>query len=168
MTTVEAPQSLIAEFLDLAGDTCGEACWHAREDVCRCSCRGRNHGCLRNGGTQPERVSRKGRYVYRLLTVVSCDEWGGYNRSVEIVEEFIRKAWPNGNPNHPLIANYGTGEQARKADGSLWFYSPRADDPGIPAFARTASASQRRWPEATGYQSPPILVWARWDLISES
>jgi len=169
MTTVEAPETgLGIEIWEtlLLGHTCGEACWHAREDVCRCSCGGRNHGCLRDGNTQPDRVCRKGQYIYKLLTVVSEDEGGqsGYNAACHTVDAFIARAWPDGNPSQPMI-DYSTGKQAVRPDGRLYFYSPRADDKGIPAFARTASESQRRWPEATGYTEAPILVWARWDLI---
>ena len=45
--------------------------WHAREDICRCSCGGRNHGILRNGGEQPERTSRKGRAIYKLIAITN-------------------------------------------------------------------------------------------------
>ena len=51
--------------------TCGEACWAAREDVCRCSCGGANHGCTRSG-TVPERTSKINGYMYKLIAV------GGY------------------------------------------------------------------------------------------
>ena len=47
--------------------TCAEACWHAREDVCRCSCGGANHGCLISpDGTQPERTRRIDGVRYKL------------------------------------------------------------------------------------------------------
>ena len=170
MTTVEAPETgLGIEIWEtlLQGHTCGEACWHAREDVCRCSCGGRNHGCLRDGNTQPDRVCRKGQYIYKLLAVLSDDKRCGigYSEACNLVDRFIVKAWPEGNPNRPML-DYTTGKQAVRPDGRLYFYSPSADDKGIPAFARTASESQRRWPEATGYTEAPILVWARWDLIT--
>lgn len=54
----------------MTSQTCGEACWHATEDICRCSCGGKNHGCLRNGdGTQPERTCRIGGLRYKLIGV---------------------------------------------------------------------------------------------------
>lgn len=40
------PQKTMLEAL-YTEHTCGDACWHAHEDICRCSCGGRNHGCLR-------------------------------------------------------------------------------------------------------------------------
>lgn len=30
----------------LTDATCGEACWTAKEELCKCSCGGHNHGCL--------------------------------------------------------------------------------------------------------------------------
>ena len=54
----------------LTDTTCGEACWQAREDVCRCSCNGRNHGVLREGATErPVRQSRIDGYRYVLAAV---------------------------------------------------------------------------------------------------
>lgn len=48
--------------------TCGEDCWGAREDVCRCSCRGRNHGVLRSAdGVRPSRTRRIKDRRYRLI-----------------------------------------------------------------------------------------------------
>lgn len=73
-------QQLIAQGVSpivayLTQATCGEACWEAREDVCRCSCGGRNHGCLRTpDGKRPERTRKIDgfRYVLRGIRDV-CD-----------------------------------------------------------------------------------------------
>ena len=47
--------------------TCGEACWHAREDICRCSCGGRNHGCMRTeNGIKPNRTAKIDGHMYEL------------------------------------------------------------------------------------------------------
>lgn len=54
--------------------TCSDACWYAREDVCRCSCGGANHGCLNVAGReQPARTCRiKGvRYVLTAIGTYS-------------------------------------------------------------------------------------------------
>ncbi len=48
--------------------TCGEPCWEAREDVCRCSCSGKNHGIYKRG-ERPERTSKIDSYVYKLIAV---------------------------------------------------------------------------------------------------
>jgi hypothetical protein len=56
----------------LTSTTCGVACWHAHEDICRCSCGGKNHGILKNGGEQPERTCKINGKVYKLVAV---GEW---------------------------------------------------------------------------------------------
>jgi len=33
----------------LSAHTCSEACWFAREEVCRCSCNGKHHGAALRG-----------------------------------------------------------------------------------------------------------------------
>ena len=51
----------------LTDATCGEACWEAREDLCRCSCGGKNHGCLRGvEGVRPVRHCKLQGYRYAL------------------------------------------------------------------------------------------------------
>ena len=50
--------------------TCGTACWEAREDVCRCSCGGRNHGIARQGARGP-RTCKAGSARYELVAVVA-------------------------------------------------------------------------------------------------
>ena len=53
----------------LTGSTCGEACWSAAEDVCKCSCGGKNHGILKDTGKRPERTCKiQGRF-YKLAGV---------------------------------------------------------------------------------------------------
>ena len=55
----------------LTAHTCGDACWYAREDVCRCSCGGLNHGVLLvPGGERPPRTRRTGKYRWQLAGVV--------------------------------------------------------------------------------------------------
>ncbi len=57
------------------GATCGEACWCAREDICRCSCGGKNHGIMRTpDGVKPERTSHKHGKVYKLVCVTDYNE----------------------------------------------------------------------------------------------
>src|SRR3972149_9561269 len=51
--------------------TCNEACWRAREDICRCACGGRNRGILlQHGQQQPIRTRRIGKWWYKLEAVV--------------------------------------------------------------------------------------------------
>ena len=56
----------------LTDATCGDACWAAREDICRCSCDGENHGITRTAnGERPTRTRRVKAHRYRLLAVES-------------------------------------------------------------------------------------------------
>ena len=57
-------------YATLSEMTCGEACWHAKEDICKCCCGGKNHGILRTpDGVQPTRTSKIDGYRYELLAV---------------------------------------------------------------------------------------------------
>ena len=54
----------------LTDRSCGEACWHAKEEVCRCECGGINHGILlKDGATQPSRHSKIDGKAYQLIAV---------------------------------------------------------------------------------------------------
>ena len=59
-------------FTAITDATCGEACWEAREDICRCSCGGKNHGTSRDG-IIPERTSKIDSYRYKLIAVGSYE-----------------------------------------------------------------------------------------------
>lgn len=69
----------------LTENTCAEACWYAREDVCRCSCGGKNHGSLRRpGGDRPARTRRVQGERYELAGIVGYDPDGhGYFAAFE-------------------------------------------------------------------------------------
>ena len=56
-------------MLLMPGHTCGDHCWHAREDECKCSCGGKNHGILRNGGAMPKRTRKMAGKFYELMEI---------------------------------------------------------------------------------------------------
>lgn len=56
-------------FAILTESSCGLACWHAQEDVCRCSCGGKNHGIMAHGGKQPERQCKIAGKWHKLAAV---------------------------------------------------------------------------------------------------
>jgi len=56
---------LVAFFSDI---TCGENCWSAKEDVCRCECGGKNHG-IHLRGENAVRACRINGYRYELVSV---------------------------------------------------------------------------------------------------
>jgi len=130
----------------LTGHTCGESCWRAEEDICRCSCGGKNHGCLRTAdGVRPERTSRIKGYMYKLIAVGS----GG---DLE-----------------------GKAQEINQAAGITFLYahtSTYRDHDGIPAKMKCATQSQiNAWPELSAwrgkteselyFEGKPYLLWQK-------
>ncbi len=143
LSTVKESSTMSTLIAYLTEQTCGESCWHAREDICRCSCNGKNHGCLRDsGGERPVRSSRIDGYMYQLHAV-------GYD-----VADIGDKM--NEDSNLYGIYTYNT---ARSRD-KMYI--------GAPAKARYATQSQvDRWPELAAYRgldlyfNCPTLLWVR-------
>ncbi len=137
----------------LTASTCGEACWHAREELCRCSCGGANHGCLKRAdGIQPVRTCR-----------VSGVRWKLAGVGPDVDDEAAR-------------INMEAGIQYRFAHTARQWWGE------IPAaITRPASSAHRNWPEcAAGFaeydarrasgecaayymRSWPRLLWVRAD-----
>lgn len=148
---INCGMSGIAAFLTNA--TCGEACWHACEDVCRCSCGGRNHGCLRReNGQRPERTAKIDGHRYKLA---------GVGRS-EVI--------------YPDAGKINAAAGVRCKD-SYYSYSWRETDHGAPARVRKATQSQiDNWPELAAAReelaallaSPhrtPRRIWDAWPYL---
>lgn len=116
----------------LSEATCGEACWEAREDVCRCSCGGKNHGCLRStDGVRPVRNAKIDGFRYELKAVGT----GLYNEA-----EAINRA--NG---------YRSIEKI--SDTLTYHYWWHETDKGAPARLKNATKDQlARWPELAAYR----------------
>jgi hypothetical protein len=86
--------------------TCGEACWFAREDTCRCSCNGRNHGCLKvEGAERPPRTRRVQGVRYRMYGIM---EWY-VARSIG-----HKLTWPNGSGAKPFRGTQSIEESIGK------------------------------------------------------
>ncbi len=64
--------------------TCGEKCWNAKEDICRCECGGKNHGIHLRGESAVRACKIDGRR-YELLSV------GKYYDLQDEVSELIRQ-----------------------------------------------------------------------------
>ena len=138
----------------LTDATCGEACWTAREDVCRCSCGGKNHGCLRPefvvGGvaTRPERTAKIDGVRYVLRAIGNYSEIHNQARAL----------------NDPKIAGYKRVSQ--------YYNFPWSDsDKGAPARVKAASKQQKeKWPELKPFiEGKPLwhsvyLLWVRADI----
>lgn len=138
--------------------TCGEACWRALEDICRCSCSGRNHGCMRDeNGVRPARTSKIKGYVYQLLAV------GTYGNTEKQADEIKRRCLDE---ELVPVKVYGGG------------YRSLGDDQraGYPVKTRVANASEeQRWPECAPFrererwewQRRPHLLWVRVDVAEK-
>ena len=135
-------------FAVLTGHTCGEACWHAREEVCRCSCGGANHGILVQGGARPARTCRIKGHRYELVTVGQRRElWSEY-------ASLMRAAPPR------IIAGH-----------SFAWTEYAGSDAGAPYILKAASKDQcNKWGELSHfaglsaqehYHQSPALLWRK-------
>lgn len=133
----------------LTDTTCGEACWHAREEVCRCECGGKNHGCLRTkGGEQPVRACRIAGFRYELVAVGKFSDL--YTKAQAINE-----------------AGGFSSVDARMPE-HRYHYTHKETEDGSPARLKPASAAQvEKWAELTAWKGKnadrPYLLWKRTD-----
>lgn len=133
--------------------SCGEACWHAKEPVCRCSCGGKNHGCLtNNGAASPVRTAKIDGYRYELKAV---DEIDNLWRSADAV-------------------NASFGCKDIQTSGTMrWHYTWNERDKGAPARIKLATKDQRaKWRELQAFKDAPqsdfiALLWIRVDPPAE-
>lgn len=68
-TKIQQKQSMARLIAFFSNHTCGEACWSAKEEVCRCECGGKNHGIMLRDGVTGIRAAKIGGYRYELLAV---------------------------------------------------------------------------------------------------
>ena len=132
--------------------TCGMACWAAREDVCRCSCAGQNHGVV-DRGSQPERTRKLNGWLYQLVAVetpgASC---------IAVGERPLRDLkW------HVMKGVSEAGKRERYQYDST---------PGYPVKIKVASEGEvNRWPELASFRESrsrywrPSTLWVRCDLV---
>lgn len=132
-------------FAILTGSTCGDACWHAREEVCRCSCGGKNHGILNHGGERPKRTARIDGNLYELVAVIPGPSTGECWKSV-----FDR----TDNERNRIMAE-------RFPNIDTWAYGNYRQEKTLPVVDRKISESQSRWTEVAAIPNANRLVWAR-------
>ena len=139
-------------FAIMTEATCGEACWEAREDICKCSCGGVNHGCLRTpDGIKPVRTSKIDGRRYELKSI------GSYGDILDEAEA-INKSYP------PKPSPFSDGRYS---------YHYKETDVGAPARVRPASMVQiQNWEELKLYKdmdrlelyrNKPYLLWVKVD-----
>ncbi len=129
----------------LTETTCGEACWKAREDVCRCSCGGKNHGCSKTvNGIKPDRTAKIDGFRYKLLAV--------------------GRRFQDGLSTQARNINY----DAPKLVIGLYSRPWHDTDKGAPARIKSATKAQvAKWPELSAYRDVtykggwPYLLWVK-------
>jgi len=128
-------------FSIITGHTCGDACWHARELVCRCSCGGVNHGILNTGGKRPQRTCKIDGNFYELAGIIPDTGRGdGYNAGHKAMYETLEERFP------------GLCDLA---------YGNWREEKTMPVVHRQISATQAKWPEVMAVPDAKRLVWAR-------
>ena len=75
----------------LTDHTCNVACWHAKQEICRCSCAGVNHGVLlKDGAEQPVRQREVKHQRYELEAVIpGWLEAHNYCRDMGVIDTTI-------------------------------------------------------------------------------
>ena len=126
---------MLNEIMSILTDsTCGHACWFAKEDICRCRCNGRNHGCLlTEGNEQPVRTKKSKHRIYELVSVVS-----GYVESHKEMDTLM-------------------------GDGKRHYHTMEYDKVGD-FHSSSAQKSQFKWKELVGYSPDnrnTYLIWKR-------
>lgn len=128
-----------AAKISLTGHTCGEACWHAIEEVCHCSCGGRNHGILRGGGERPKRTCKIQGTWYEL-------------HAIGPMPEIKREC-------HALRKEAQDGEYDSFYQKVMVYYDSK---PGDLYHCKSASGNQLKWAEVRDMQLPfPYILWKR-------
>jgi hypothetical protein len=156
--------------------TCGEACWHAREEVCRCSCGGKNHGVLNDpSGKQPDRMAKIAGFPYALKAIGEWDtvmdqaaeinRLAGY-RSVDTARLVIDGLGGPALSKESLVL----AAQERAAGKEVWWsqyhYQWSYTDEGAPTRVTRATEERiKRWKEVANAVTPtllrPALLWIR-------
>jgi len=160
-----SPFTMARLSYEFSNITCGQNCWEAKEQSCRCECGGRNHGINLRGGNAI-RTMRSGGVRYELVSV------GNYKDLQKNVEQMIRD----------LEVAAGTlrlvdGEYYSKSIGSdQWFRSgyvhPTKYNSGRGEYLlKFASMAQcLKWKELEyfevcsdreRYQKEPAILWKR-------
>lgn len=119
----------------MTGHTCGEACWHAREEVCRCSCGGKNHGILKSAnGVRPVRTRKIDGKFYELVAV------GKYRDCMAEEKTLTEERFP----------------------GIDWCgYGYYRQESTMPIVTRKLSESALKWPEVQAVEGATYAVWSR-------
>ena len=128
----------------LTGSTCGDMCWHAREEICRCSCGGANHGILNRGGCAPKRTCKIDGEFYELAGITASAEG-------ECPAEYYER--------HDAEVRAVMEERFPALD--TWAYGAFRQASTPPVVDRKISATQAKWPEVAAIKNARRLIWSR-------
>jgi len=131
----------------LTGSTCGDACWHAREEICRCSCGGKNHGILNNpDNPQPKRTRKIGGKFYELIAIIPLPAKGhALIDSIKLERAEILATFDD---RFPGISTYAYGD---------W-----RPEKYLPVLSRKVTATQAKWAECQALDTAPwYMVWSQ-------
>lgn len=148
---------------------CGPACWEAKDDLCKCSCGGKNHGMHRHKRPGFEKLKRQMVYqgfIFELADVSEPEETGKDREGAA------------------LVRPVGLGDKAQeinKAAGIrfLFAHTAREHFGEFPiAITRPVTEAQiKKWPELAKWRnvSPhsfalygrPSIMWVRRDDLTK-
>lgn len=136
----------MALFSILTAATCGDGCWHAREEICRCSCGGANHGILtKHDGKQPQRTRRVKGELFELVAVIPGRTEGECYRDVE----------------NRTFAERCRVTDERFPDVDFYAYGEYRERATYPVLDSKIQPGQQNWPEVQAVPNAYRLVWAR-------
>lgn len=148
----------------LTDATCGEGCWEARELICRCSCGGKNHGCMKSkSGNRPQRTAKIDGEAYKLVSIGAygdiLKQYDALMKTKESVKCDCEKEHKQG---------LRDVEKLKTHDGGIiiYHYYWKETDVGSPARVKPATKSQLlSWEELQGIDREkirsPYLLWEK-------
>ena len=151
--------------------TCGEACWHAKEEVCRCSCGGRNHGILlvNVNGEQPVRQSKIDGHRYQMLAV-------GPRSDLRKQCDVLIRALPPYRIEPVSYTSYLDGEPKQVIGEHKYFWTE--SDKGSPYRLKPATPQQCvLWKELSAYKDlevrdfyrlSPCILWQKVTILLQT
>ena len=159
MATETEVMQVIAE---LTATTCAEGCWYAREQVCRCSCGGENHGVLlKNGAERPKRTRKVNHARYELHAVV--DAWGKATAIARDLHEELTGEPYRGWRDFTLRPSWGGPPEVGVEEASI----SQAKWSEIQGIAPAWSARALEIKQVNNRETRPGLVWRRIDPVIE-
>lgn len=166
---------IVAFFSDI---TCGENCWNAKEDVCRCECGGRNHG-IHLRGENAVRACRINGRRYELVSVGKRSDLLDQVTQL-VIEDDIAKGHRRYDPETGKLqakSSYSNSETGTRWFNSSYVHPSEYQGNGSTYVLKYATLSQcLKWQELAyleiaderdRYHSDAGILWKRADLTSE-